>query len=782
MPNVLDKIFDKTKKQKRKYNKLVDNVEQKAPYYKTLTDEQLKQKTNDFKTELENGVTLDELLPDAYAVVREAAFRILGMRHFRVQILGAVALHFGNISEMKTGEGKTLTSAMPIYLNALEGKGIHVVTVNDYLAERDAIEMGKLFQFLGLTVGITKSGQMNRAKKQAYEADITYGTNNEFAFDYLRDNMVTDKEDKVQKPLNVALIDEVDSVLIDEARTPLIISGEFKQNISLYQQTDFFVRTLKMEQDYNYDEKTKTATLTESGMSKADHFFHIENLFDLENTALAHHVTLALKAHTAFKKDQDYMVKDGEVLIIDSFTGRIMPGRRYSDGLHQALEAKEKVKILNENKTMATITFQNYFRMYNKLCGMTGTALTEEDEFRSIYNMDVIEVPTNNPIQRIDNTDLIYKTERGKLKAIVKEIKERQGKGQPVLVGTIAVEKSEELSDLLTKENIQHQVLNAKNHTKEAEIIANTGQKGNVTIATNMAGRGTDIKLGIGVKELGGLAVIGTERHESRRIDNQLRGRSGRQGDPGYTQFYLSLDDELMRRFGSDNLRNLMDRLGIDEEYPIESKSISKAVESAQKRVEGHNYDSRKQLLGYDDVLRIQRELIYKQREQVLYSKDLKPIIKNMIDETLDKTIEYLPENEEDAKKEHYQTFLDEITHIFLEKEDILEQDYLNQTSEEICDNLKQKIYQNYDYKEDKLTSEVLREMEKVVILTIVDRKWTSHLDNLEQLRQGIHLIAYSQKDPLEVYQVEGFNMFTIMTEEINREIVRVMLKAQIKS
>lgn len=596
MLGMLKKVFDPNKRQIARLEKIANEIDALGPQMAQLSDEQLRQKTEEFKARLEKGETLDDLLVEAFAVVREAAKRVLGMYPYKVQLMGGIALHEGNIAEMKTGEGKTLTATMPVYLNALTGKGVHVVTVNEYLASRDANEMGKLYQFLGLSVGLNLSNMSREEKQAAYNADITYGTNNEFGFDYLRDNMVLYKEHMVQRPLHYAIIDEVDSILIDEARTPLIISGTAQKSTKLYIQANAFVRTLKRDVDYTYDEKTKSVQLTEEGMNKAERAFGIDNLFDLKHVTLNHHINQALRAHVVMQRDVDYVVEDGKIVIVDPFTGRLMRGRRYSDGLHQAIEAKEGLEIQNESMTLATITFQNYFRMYEKLAGMTGTAKTEEEEFRNIYNMQVIVIPTNKPVIRDDRPDLIYRTMEGKFRAVVEDIAERHAKGQPVLVGTVSIETSELLSSMLTKRGIRHNVLNAKNHAKEAEIIAQAGQKGAVTIATNMAGRGTDIKLGEGVRELGGLAVIGTERHESRRIDNQLRGRSGRQGDPGVSQFYLSLEDELMRRFGSENMMAMMDRLGMDDSQPIQSKIVSKAVESAQKRVEGNNFDARKQL------------------------------------------------------------------------------------------------------------------------------------------------------------------------------------------
>src|SRR4051812_14439462 len=639
MVGILNKVFDLNKRELKRLDKLANNIGELAAETERLTDDQLREKTEEFKARYQKGETLDDLLVEAFAVVREGARRVLGLYPYHVQLMGGISLHEGNISEMKTGEGKTLTATMPVYLNALSGKGVHVVTVNEYLASRDATEMGQLYEFLGLTVGLNLNSMDSSEKQEAYAADITYGTNNEFGFDYLRDNMVLYKEQKVQRPLFFGVIDEVDSILIDEARTPLIISGSAAKSAVLYIQANAFVRTLTKEKDYTYDEKTKGVMLTEEGISKAEKAFGIENLFDMTHVTLNHHINQALKANVSMHLDVDYVVQDGEIVIVDQFTGRLMKGRRYSEGLHQAIEAKEGLEVQNESMTMATITFQNYFRMYEKLAGMTGTAKTEEEEFRNIYNMNVIVIPTNRPIVRDDRPDLIYSSMDGKFRAVVEDIAERNTKGQPVLVGTVAIETSELISRYLLKKGIRHNVLNAKNHEREAEIVLNAGQSGAVTIATNMAGRGTDIKLGEGVREVGGLAVLGTERHESRRIDNQLRGRSGRQGDPGVTQFYLSMEDELMRRFGSDNMKNMMARLGMDDSQPIQSKMVTRAVESAQKRVEGNNFDSRKQLLQYDDVLRQQREIIYKQRFDVMESENLREIVETMITASIQRNV-----------------------------------------------------------------------------------------------------------------------------------------------
>lgn len=782
MLGILNKVFDQNKRDIKKLTKIADKVELLADETAALSDEQLKGKTEEFKARFQKGETLDDLLVEAFAVVREAAKRVLGLYPYPVQLMGGASLHEGNISEMKTGEGKTLTATMPVYLNALSGKGVHVVTVNEYLATRDAAEMGQLYNFLGLTVGLNLNGISREEKQEAYRADITYGTNNEFGFDYLRDNMVLYNEQKVQKPLFYAVIDEVDSILIDEARTPLIISGSAQKSTQLYVRANIFVSSLKPEKDYTYDEKTKGVQLTEEGMSKAERVFQIENLFDVSNVAINHHITQALKAHASMHKDIDYVVQDGEIVIVDQFTGRLMKGRRYSDGLHQAIEAKENLEIQNESMTLATITFQNYFRMYEKLAGMTGTAKTEEEEFRNIYNMSVVVIPTNREIVRDDRPDLIYASMDGKFRAVGEDIAERHKKGQPVLVGTVAIETSEIISKYLSKKGIPHNILNAKNHEREAEIIATAGEKGSVTIATNMAGRGTDIKLGEGVKELGGLAVIGTERHESRRIDNQLRGRSGRQGDPGVTQFYLSMEDELMRRFGSDNMKNMMSRLGMDDSQPIQSKMVSRAVESAQKRVEGNNFDSRKQLLQYDDVLRQQREIIYSQRNEVLTSENLRSIVENMIKSSLERNVQaHTPENG-DRESWDLQAIVDYVNGNLLNEGEVQVSDLRGKESDEIVEFIFAKVLQSYNEKEEKLSAEQMREFEKVIVLRAVDSKWIDHIDQMDQLRQGIHLRAYGQIDPLREYQSEGFAMFEAMVIAIEEDVAKYIMKAEIRN
>ncbi|MBN6206867.1 preprotein translocase subunit SecA [Ralstonia pickettii] len=782
MAGLLTKIFgDGNQKQVKRIQKQVDEIEALEPQIQKLSDRELSGKTEEFKKRIEQGETLDDLLVEAYATVREASKRVLNMRPFKSQLMGAVALHEGNIAEMKTGEGKTLASTMPAYLNALEGKGVHVITVNEYLADRDAREMGELFQFLGMTVGLNTNSMTKEQKQEAYQSDITYGTNNEFGFDYLRDNMVLYKKQMVQRPLNYAIIDEVDSILIDEARTPLIISGSAKKSASLYTQANSFVSTLNKETDYTYDEKTKGVQLTEEGINKAESYFNVENLFDLGNVSITHHINQALKAHASMHRDDDYMVEEGQVVIIDQFTGRKMKGRRYSDGLHQAIEAKEGLQIQNESMTLASITFQNYFRMYNKLSGMTGTAKTEEEEFRNIYNMDVIVIPTNKPIIRDDRPDLIFKTMEAKFRAVAEDIKERNKLGQPVLVGTVAVETSELISKMLKKLGVRHEVLNAKNHFREADIIEGAGQKGSVTIATNMAGRGTDIKLGEGVLELGGLAVIGTERHESRRIDNQLRGRAGRQGDPGITQFYLSMEDELMRRFGSDNLRAMMERLGMDDDQPIESKMVSKAVESAQKRVEGNNFDARKTILSYDDVLREQREIIYKQRFEVIDSEDgLTEIIENMIRSSIDRVIQTHTQDD-DEDNWNLNAIIEHVHGNLLDTDAISVQDLKDKEPDEMNHFIMEKVREVYNAKREELEPDQFKEFEKVILLRAVDSKWMDHIDQMEQLRQGIHLRAYGQNDPLREYQMEGFQMFEDMVHSIEDEVARYIMKAQIR-
>ncbi|MCM3654435.1 preprotein translocase subunit SecA [Metabacillus litoralis] len=780
MLGILNKVFDPNKRSLSRYEKMANSIMTLESKMIDLSDEELKAKTEEFKSRLAKGETLDDLLIDAFAVVREAAKRVLGLHPYKVQLMGGISLHEGNISEMKTGEGKTLTSTMPVYLNALSGEGVHIVTVNEYLSSRDATEMGQLFEFLGITVGLNLNSLNKDEKREAYAADVTYSTNNELGFDYLRDNMVLYREQMVQRPLNFAVIDEVDSILVDEARTPLIISGQAAKSTKLYIQANGFVRQLKQDEDFTYDVKTKAVQLTEEGMTKAEKAFGIENLFDISHVALNHHINQALKAQFVMQRDVDYVVEEEQVVIVDSFTGRLMKGRRYSDGLHQAIEAKEGLEIQNESMTLATITFQNYFRMYKKLSGMTGTAKTEEEEFRNIYNMQVVAIPTNRTIARDDKPDLVYRSMEGKFRAVVEDVSQRYDLGQPVLVGTVAVETSELISQLLKKKGVPHHVLNAKNHEKEAEIIENAGQRGAVTIATNMAGRGTDIKLGEGVREAGGLAVIGTERHESRRIDNQLRGRAGRQGDPGATQFYLSMEDELMRRFGSDNMMNMMDRMGMDDTQPIQSKIVSRAVESAQKRVEGNNFDARKQLLQYDDVLRQQREVIYKQRFEVLDSDNLREIVEKMLQSTIERVVSMYTQNEEEDW--NLDALIDYLNANTLQEGELAKNDLLGKDPEEITELIYTKAIALYDQKEEDFGEEQMREFEKVILLRAVDTKWMDHIDAMDQLRQGIHLRAYGQNDPLREYQMEGFAMFEEMIASIEEDVAKYIMKSQIRN
>lgn len=794
MANILKKIYDNDRRELKKFEKLATKVEFLADEYEKLSDEQLQAKTPEFRKRLEKGETLDDLLPEAFATAREGAKRVLGLYPFRVQIIGGIALHYGNIAEMMTGEGKTLTATLPVYLNALTGKGVHVVTVNEYLSSRDESEMGQLYKWLGLTVGLNLNSMSADEKRDAYNCDVTYSTNSELGFDYLRDNMVVYKDQMVQRPLNYAIIDEVDSILIDEARTPLIISGQAEQANSEYIRADRFVKTLTEDKsdddadddedhgDYKIDWPTKTINLTNQGIKKACEHFGLKNLYDIDNQVLVHHIDQALRANYIMLKDIDYVVQNGEVMIVDSFTGRVMEGRRYSDGLHQAIEAKEGVKIQEESKTQATITYQNFFRMYKKLAGMTGTAKTEEEEFREIYNMEVITIPTNRPIARKDLPDILYPTLDSKFEAVVKEIKERHAKGQPVLVGTVAIESSERLSKMLDQAGIPHAVLNAKNHAKEAEIIMNAGQRGAVTIATNMAGRGTDIKLGPGVKELGGLAVIGTERHESRRIDNQLRGRSGRQGDPGVTRFYLSLEDDLMKRFGGDRVKLFLDRISDnDDDKVIESRMITKQVESAQKRVEGNNYDTRKQTLQYDDVMRTQREIIYGERMQVISEeKSLKPVLMPMIKRTIDHQVDmYTQGDKKDWRNDQLRDF---ISSAITDEETTKKLNIKHLSAEELKKRLYKIAEDNYAEKEKQLADpEQMLEFEKVVILRVVDERWTDHIDAMDQLRQSISLRGYGQLNPLVEYQEAGYRMFEEMISDIEFDATRLFMKAQIR-
>ncbi|GEL89174.1 MULTISPECIES: preprotein translocase subunit SecA [Pediococcus] len=783
MANVLRKWVESDKRDQRRLDRLANKVEAYKDEYSQLSDTDLQAKTPALKARLKNGETLDDILPEAFAVAREGAKRVLGLFPFHVQIMGGIVLHEGNIAEMKTGEGKTLTATMPVYLNALAGKGVHVVTVNEYLSGRDATEMGELYNWLGLSVGLNIAEKSPEEKRAAYAADITYSTNSEIGFDYLRDNMVVYQEDMVQRPLNFAIIDEVDSILIDEARTPLIISGQSENGTHMYRRADRFAKTLTAEKDYKIDWESKSISLTDNGIEKAEKYFNLENLYDVDNASLTHHLDQALRANYIMLKDKDYVVQDGEALIVDQFTGRVMQGRRFSDGLHQAIEAKENVEIQEETKTMANITYQNLFRMYHKLSGMTGTAKTEQEEFREIYNMEVISIPTNRPMIRDDRPDLLYPTLESKFNAVVNEIKQLHAKGQPMLIGTVAVETSEHLSHLLDEEKIPHVVLNAKNHAKEAEIIMNAGQKGAVTIATNMAGRGTDIKLGPGVKELGGLAVIGTERHESRRIDNQLRGRSGRQGDPGMSQFYLSLEDDLMIRFGSERIKNLLQRLKVsDDDAVIQSRMITKQVESAQKRVEGNNYDSRKNVLQYDDVMRAQREVIYGERQRVIMAKtSLKNVMVPMIERTVNQVVDVHTQGP-DKKKWDLETILDFAKSNMVNEDSIGLSDFAGKTSEEIKGYLLDRAKEIYAQKEKQLYDPAqMLEFEKVVILRVVDAHWTEHIDAMDQLRQSIGLRGYGQLNPLVEYQSDGYRMFEEMVSDIEYDATRLFLKSEIR-
>lgn len=773
----LSKLFDDNAREIKKYQKKVALINSLEPQMKALSDEELSAKTIEFKNRLANGESLDSLLPEAFAVVREASWRVNGQRHYDVQLIGGMVLHDGRIAEMRTGEGKTLVATLPSYLNALTGRGVHIVTVNDYLATRDSEMMGRIHNFLGLSVGLIVHGLNYAQRRENYAADITYGTNNEFGFDYLRDNMVTRPDGLVQRELHYAIVDEVDSILIDEARTPLIISGEADRPTELYYKVAMVIPRLKAEEDFNVNEKDKVVTLTEQGVARVESMLGVENLFDDLHTELAHHVNQALKAHHLFKRDRDYVVRDGQVIIVDEFTGRLMFGRRYSEGLHQAIEAKEKVKIEKESQTLATITFQNYFRMYDKLAGMTGTAMTEEPEFKKIYDLDVVEVPTNKPMIRVDLPDVIYRTEEGKFKAVVEEIVERHKKGQPVLVGTVSVEKSERLSGMLERRGIPHQVLNAKYHDKEAEIVAGAGKKGMVTIATNMAGRGTDIILGEGVAELGGLHIIGTERHESRRIDNQLRGRAGRQGDPGSSQFFLSLEDDLMRLFGAENIMGMMDKLGMDDSVPITSKMITRSVETAQRRVENRNFEIRKHVLEYDDVMNMQREVIYAQRRQVLKGENLKESVLDMLDNVVRETVDMFSAQSPYPEEWDLKSLLDYAHNLFLPNHDITPEELAKLEKEEIVELLLEKAHAYYKAREEEFGEELMREIERAVTLQVVDKKWMDHLDAMDMLREGIGLRAYGQKNPLVEYRREAYDMFQGMISSIREDTIRFIMR-----
>jgi preprotein translocase subunit SecA len=784
---VLDKMFDGNKRELKALRKQAQKVLELAPEIEKLSDDEIKNKTAEFKEQLQTAEgdrkkeekMLDDILAEAFAVVREASKRTLGMEPFEVQVMGGIALHKGDIAEMKTGEGKTLTATMPVYLNALTGRGVHVITVNEYLSEIQMEELEVLYNFLGLTVGLNLNAKNSTEKREAFAADITYTTNNELGFDYLRDNMVTYKQDRVLRGLNFTVIDEVDSILIDEARTPLIISGKAKERETYYLQAHQFSKMLKEEEDYTYDIKTRNIQLNESGMEKAEKWFKIDNLYDVKHVSLLHHINQALKANFSMERDVDYVVEDEGILIVDQFTGRTMKGRRFSDGLHQAIEAKEGVDIQNESRTMASITFQNFFRLFHKLSGMTGTAKTEEEEFMNIYNMRVTQIPTNQPVQRIDNTDKIYAAEEIKLRAVVEDVIDRHKKGQPILIGTVAVETSELISNLLRKHGIRHNVLNAKNHGREAEIIKEAGKKGAVTIATNMAGRGTDIKLGEGVKDLGGLAVIGTERHESRRIDDQLRGRSGRQGDVGESTFYLSLEDDLMRRFGSERIQSIMERMGMSEEE-LTSKMISRGVESSQKRVEGNNFDARKRLLEYDEVLRKQREIIYGERDEIIDHDDVSELLNDMIERSVQRTVEFYDlDTEEDID---YDQYVKTLTDMYLPEDDISVDEIRGRGAEEIYTIVMDKVKAHLAEKEETLGQEKMRLFERMMMLRTMDQKWVEHIDSMDQLRTGIHLRSYGQINPLREYQNEGIQMFENMLVNIEDDTSKFVLKTTVRT
>lgn len=758
---------------------IVRRINDLEPKLAGLSDASLQEKTFEFKNRLANGETLDDILPEAFAVVREASRRVTGMRHFDVQLLGGIVLHRGDIAEMRTGEGKTLVATLPVYLNALTGKGVHVVTVNDYLATRDSEDMGRIYKFLGLSVGLIVHDLTYDQRRRAYNADVTYGTNNEFGFDYLRDNMVISADQMVQRPLNYCIVDEVDSILIDEARTPLIISGPGEKSTDLYYTLAGIVKTFTKD-DYTMDEKQKTIAPTDSGVAKVEKMLGISNMFDNDHLDLNHLVIQALRARFMMHRDKDYVVKNGEIVIVDEFTGRLMFGRRYSDGLHQSIEAKENVKVQGESKTLATITFQNYFRMYDKLAGMTGTAKTEEDEFNKIYKLDVYVIPTNKPAIRKDLPDVIYKTKNAKYRAVVREVKKRHATGQPILVGTTSINQSEILSQLLDKENIVHNVLNAKYHEKEAEIIKNAGQKGMVTIATNMAGRGTDIKLGPGVAELGGLMIIGTERHESRRIDNQLRGRAGRQGDPGTTQFFLSLEDDLMRIFGSENISKFMDKLGMDEDEPITAKMITRSIEKAQKKVESHNFEIRKYVLEYDDVMNQQREVLYSQRCQVLTADSLRDTIMGMVDDIIHEGLDKYADEKLYPEEWDFAGLLAQMQQYFVPKNATTVEELENLSRVEVQDKLKQIAVDLYDERLKEIGEQTMKELEKAIMLRVVDSKWMDHLDAMDALKEGINLRAYGQKNPLVEYKFEAYEMFEEMIESIKRTVVTFLYHIQV--
>ena len=776
---ILRKLFDHEYKELKRFEVLANKVMELDEEYSKLTDKELQNKTEEFKSRLNQGETLDDILVEAFATAREAAFRVIGEKHFYVQILGGLAIHYGNIAEMKTGEGKTLTSVLPAYLNALTGEGVHIITVNEYLAGRDAEWMGGIHRFLGLTVGVNKRDMTPKEKQEAYNCDILYSTNNEIGFDYLRDNMVVKKEDRVQRKLNFAIIDEVDSVLIDEARTPLIISGGEMKSANLYIDADRFAKSLKEDKDFIYDEKTKSVNLTDEGSEKAEKTFHVSNLYEIENGGLLHYINQALRANYSMKKDFDYVVQDDEVVIVDPFTGRLMKGRAYSDGLHQAIEAKEGVTINQETKTLATITFQNLFRMYKKLSGMTGTAKTEEEEFRNIYNMYVIEIPTNKDVIRIDAPDLVYATKEAKYKAIIEFVKECYEKGQPVLIGTIAIETSELISKLLKQAHIPHEVLNAKNHAREAEIISKIGQQKSVTIATNMAGRGTDIKLSDEIRDLGGLCVVGTERHESRRIDNQLRGRSGRQGDPGYTQFFVSMKDDLMVRFGSDRIGEMMKNMGLGDQA-IRSKTFTKSIGTAQKRVEGNNFDIRKQLLQYDDVMNNQREIIYEKRNKILDSESIHEMVLSSFRHHIEDLVKSHEASDGSLSDDDLAEIVDFANENLLKK-DIKKSSISNMDADQIIDKLSKLVIDEYEEKLKNVPKEVSDEFEKVITLQVLDNYWMEHINTMSHLREGIHLRGYAQEDPLRAYTMEGFDLFDSMLQKIDKDVSIFLLKAEIR-
>lgn len=784
---MFDKFFDRlfngsNEKEIKKIRKIVEQqINPLEDGLKKLSDSSLANKTNEFKARLAKGETLDDILPEAFAVIREASRRVLGMRHFDTQLIGGIILHRGNIAEMCTGEGKTLVATAPVYLNALEGKGVHVITVNDYLAKRDSEWMGQVYKFLGLSVGLIIHDLDFNQRKIAYNSDITYGTNNEFGFDYLRDNMVTSLDQMVQRPLHYCLIDEVDSILIDEARTPLIISGPGQKSTDDYYTVAKLVPQLKKEEDYTIDEKQKTVAPTEAGVAKMEKLLHVENLYDAENLELNHLFVQALRAQTMMTRDKDYVVKDGEVVIVDEFTGRLMYGRRYSDGLHQAIEAKEGLEVQRESQTLATITFQNYFRMYDKLAGMTGTAKTEEQEFIKIYGLPVLQVPTNKPIQRKDLPDVIFKNKRGKYKAVVREVERRHATGQPMLIGTTSIEQSEELSHMLDQANIPHSVLNAKYHEREAAIVALAGQKGAVTIATNMAGRGTDISLGEGVAELGGLAIIGTERHESRRIDNQLRGRAGRQGDPGSSQFFLSLEDDLLRIFGGDNIKSFMEKMGLEEDEPINSRMVSNAIQKAQKRVEARNFDIRKYVLEYDDVMNQQRKVVYDQRRKILEGEDMKDQILSMVDNIIEKGMETYADPKLYPEEWDFAGLLKYAEKFFLAPGDLKLEEIEDMSREEVEDKLKTMAHETYNAREESIGSPMMRELEKAVMLKVVDSKWMEHLDDMDMLKEGISLRSYGQRNPIVEYKVEAFDIFEEMQQAMMETIILYLYHIQIR-